>query len=98
MNEPSPSELARRLDDIKGEFVWFREKLLSLPDQNDMQSMGSAWVAQLQALDSRLDNYRQETDRRLTDIESWQMWALRLATGSILTGIIGAVIVFRPGP
>jgi len=35
-------------------------------------------------------------DKRISDVEAWQTWALRLVVGALILAVISAVFAFKP--
>ena len=66
-------EIARRLDRMTA-------RLDQLPDAADLQAVAGTWLAQLQSTDTRVE----ELQRRITHLEEWQTWALRIIVGALL--------------
>ena len=79
LDQPSVGEIARRLDRMA-------TRLEQLPDAADLQAVANAWLAQLQATDARVE----ELQRRVSHLEDWQTWALRIIVGALITAAIAA--------
>ena len=97
MSEPTPSELGRRLDDIKTDVRHIAIRLDTVPDQGDLQNVASVWLATLESSITRVDSGVAENRRRVEAVEAWQTWALRLTTGGILTAALAALITWGGG-
>ena len=84
LDQPSVGEIARRLDRMGA-------RLDQLPDAADLQAVAGVWLAQLQATDARVTDLQ----RRITHLEDWQTWALRIIVGLVLTLTLGVLAATR---
>lgn len=91
--QPSAAELGRRLDDLRADVRHVSERLDRLPDQTDLQTVATAWHASLEAQDQLHRTWRDHLETRVSSVESWQTWALRLVVGAVATAILSAMIV-----
>ena len=92
--EPTPGELGRRLDDLRGDLRHIADRLDQLPSSQDLTAVSHAWTTALTAAESRLDSRVGELGRRVDGLEAWQTWALRLVVGIIVTGALAAGIAY----
>lgn len=71
-------------------------KMDDRPTWQDVNRIQTNWREQLEAAVKQRETETAAVVQRVSDLESWQMWAGRLVMGTMGTAAIGAVFIFRP--
>lgn len=89
-------ELGRRLDELRTDVLRLGDKMERVASGADLQALGVAWQASLDATERRIEDHQKAQDERLAKLEGWNDWATRLVLGAVALAVIG-VAVAAPG-
>lgn len=97
-SEPmTPGEVARTLHMIRETVTGIDTKLDKRPTWNDLDrvlaSHKEAHDRDIAAVERRIDSAAEDLDERVTELEQWQTWAMRLILGTVVLAILGLVII-----
>lgn len=92
--EPTPSELGRRLDEVRGDLRHISDRFDRLPDQQDLANVASAWMTSLTALEQHTATRVDHLNRRVDALDAWQTWAVRILLGALLVAGVTALIAY----
>jgi len=90
MDDVTLGELARRLDSMHTDV---KEMRSSIVDHNDLTSVANSWTMLLAAHESKVDLQMQQVQAKVAALEAWNLWAMRIVLGLVLTSVVGLVLL-----
>jgi len=90
MDDVTLGELARRLDSMHTDV---KEMRTSIVDHNDLTSVANSWTMLLAAHESKVDLQMQQVQAKVAALEAWNIWAMRIVLGLVLTSVVGLVML-----
>lgn len=97
-DQPSPGEISRRLDDLRGDVHRVSDRLDRLPDRDDLTALATAWQGALAASEALADTRHTHLEQRVTDLEQFQSWAVRIVLGLVIVAVVGLVLAGVTSP
>lgn len=89
-------ELNRKIDGVAGAVKDLTDKLDNYPRWPDVKRIEEQLGRNLRAAIEQRDTVVDGLKLRITDLEAWQAWALRIVVGLVISGVIAAFFIFKP--
>jgi hypothetical protein len=92
-SEPlAPGEIARGLTAIRLDIQQLGAKVEQRPDWNDVQRIERGLQDKVDAETKIRELERVVADKAIKALEDWNLWAVRIIVGTILTGVLAWMI------
>jgi hypothetical protein len=85
-------ELARRMDMLHTDLKELRS---AVAERDDLATVTAGWQAALSGHEKQADLKWDAYDARVTALESWQTWAMRLVIGAVLSGVVALLLAVK---
>ena len=92
-NDVTLGELARRMDLLHADV---KELRTSIVEHDDLSAVANSWQLLLQSHESRAELVRIGLETRITHLEAWNTWAVRIVLGLVLSAVVAVVLVDPP--
>ncbi|MGM7776144.1 hypothetical protein ACSVHC_09015 [Arthrobacter sp. KNU-44] len=94
--EVTLGEVSRTLAGLVQSVEKLTEKLDKYPQWPDVLRIEKQWQDKLDAAIAQREQAIAEATRRISELESWQLWAARIVIGAVILGVISAFFIFKP--
>jgi hypothetical protein len=90
MDDITLGEVHRSLELMRQDISGLRDSVVK---RDDLTSAASAWTMLLQSHEQIAEQRHKELNNRITALESWQTWAMRIVLGAVMAGVLALVLV-----
>lgn len=89
-------ELNRKLDSLATSVQKLTDKMDDYPKWSDIKRIETQIKDNIQAAIEQRETIIGALTRRVSELESGQTWAVRIALGVVIAGIVAAFFIFKP--
>ena len=98
---PTLGEVARSMGRLEKEISNVRQDIRSLeekvPTKELIVTTERAWEANLRALEDRFVERTAVLEDKISDLEDWKTWTLRIVMGAVIMALMGLILTSSGG-